>query len=1088
MKQVIMGLMFILCVGLSVNAQTTVSAVSPAKHALNVSVSASIQVTFSSAMLPSSFNDTTSFIVSGMTSGRHRGTIVLSSSNTIATFTPTVAFAKGEIITVDLTSNLQDAGNNAITPFVYSFVVNVNTSSRTFATEVSYGTGSTPRAVFISDIDGDGDGDIITANEGADSVSVLKNNGNGTFASKIHYAAGTNPYAVCISDLDNDGDGDVAVTNIGTISIAPSISILKNNGDGTFAAKTDYETGNLNVPYSSAVGDIDGDGDGDIAITNYGANTVSILKNNGDATLVAKVDYTVGNFPRSVFTSDMDGDGDGDLAVANSSGNSISILKNNGDGTFAAKVDYVILGGSTSIFISDVDGDGDGDLAATSTSSDSVSILKNNGDGTFAAKVNYATGVVPYSLFISDVDGDGDGDIAVANATPGTVSILKNIGDGTFTTKVDYSTGANPLSLFVSDVDGDGICDIVTANGIEDKVFILKGQNGPSVTTTAASNISFPTVTANGTVNANNASTTVRFVYGTVSGTYTDSVTAAENPVSGTTDTPVSGTLSGLSPSTTYYFRAATSNSDGYIRGEELSFTTLNSAVPSATTTVASNIGVATARANGTVNAKNASTTIRFLYGTVSGTYTDSVTAAQSPVSGTTNTSVTGSLTGLTANTTYYFRVAASNANGYVRGSELSFTSDSTASASGYALQFDGVNDFVYMGNKSAFSVGTAVTYEAWINPSSAQTGWILNKWTNFLEDKQIIFSGDRVYFYLHNAFGGTQLQSSSISLNQFTHIAATYNGSIAKLYINGVLDATKSVSSGVSNSTGGFYVGYNAERGDGQHPFQGIIDEVRIWNTARTESEIQAAMNSPLTGGETGLVAYWNFDEGSGTSTADLTVNSNDGTISGATWVASGVALPVELTSFTAQAKQNGIELKWKTATEVNNYGFEIEKSRIQNTEVRSQNKADAWDKVGFVEGSGTTNSPKQYSFSDKNLSAGKYSYRLKQIDRDGKFSHSQEVEVEIGSLPNEFALMQNYPNPFNPSTVISYQLPVNGHVSLKVYDAIGREVTTLVNEIKEAGVYFVQFDVHKLASGLYFAKMQQGEKHQIIKMVLMK
>jgi hypothetical protein len=145
-------------------------------------------------------------------------------------------------------------------------------------------------------------------------------------------------------------------------------------------------------------------------------------------------------------------------------------------------------------------------------------------------------------------------------------------------------------------------------------------------------------------------------------------------------------------------------------------------------------------------------------------------------------------------------------------------------------------------------------------------------------------------------------------------------------------------------------------------------------------------------------------------------------------------------------------------------------------------------WIGIGFVGGSGTTNAPREYSFSDKNLSTGKYSYRLKQIDRDGQFTYSQEVEVTVGSIPKLFALEQNYPNPFNPSTVINYQLPVNNLVTLKVYDAIGREVATLVNEVKGAGYYSVQFNASQLTSGVYFAQLVSGEKTQIRKMSLIK
>ena len=195
---------------------------------------------------------------------------------------------------------------------------------------------------------------------------------------------------------------------------------------------------------------------------------------------------------------------------------------------------------------------------------------------------------------------------------------------------------------------------------------------------------------------------------------------------------------------------------------------------------------------------------------------------------------------------------------------------------------------------------------------------------------------------------------------------------------------------------------------------------------------------------------------------------------------------LPVELVSFQAMTVKDNVELNWKTATEVNNYGFEIEKAikPIMNDELGIKN----WGKVSFVEGSGTSNTPKTYSFTDKNCLAGKYSYRLKQIDRNGKFTYSQSVEVIVGQAPKLFALEQNFPNPFNPSTVITYQLPVTSHVSLKVYDAIGGEVATLVNETKEAGYYSTTFDAKNLASGIYFVRLQSGDEVQLKKMQLLK
>jgi hypothetical protein len=189
--------------------------------------------------------------------------------------------------------------------------------------------------------------------------------------------------------------------------------------------------------------------------------------------------------------------------------------------------------------------------------------------------------------------------------------------------------------------------------------------------------------------------------------------------------------------------------------------------------------------------------------------------------------------------------------------------------------------------------------------------------------------------------------------------------------------------------------------------------------------------------------------------------------------------ALPVELASFTASSNHLNAELKWTTETEVNNSGFEIERR-----ELNSQ-----FTKAGFVGGSGTSTGPKQYSFVDHNLSAGLYAYRLKQMDRNGAFKYTQDVQVDVGTAPRVFSLTQNYPNPFNPSTSIEFTIPTDGRAVLKVYDMIGREVATLVDQDMKAGVYQqVVFDASTFASGVYFSRIEFGGKQLIKKMTLLK
>ncbi len=183
---------------------------------------------------------------------------------------------------------------------------------------------------------------------------------------------------------------------------------------------------------------------------------------------------------------------------------------------------------------------------------------------------------------------------------------------------------------------------------------------------------------------------------------------------------------------------------------------------------------------------------------------------------------------------------------------------------------------------------------------------------------------------------------------------------------------------------------------------------------------------------------------------------------------------IPVELISFEADVESGKVKISWSTATETNNRGFEIQRSVILG-----EAKNFLWEVVGFVEGNGTTTETKNYSFEDKNPAAGKYAYRLKQINFDGTFGYSKVIEVGIIN-PNQFVLEQNYPNPFNPTTKIRFTIPEVGselaQTVIKVYDILGNEVATLVNEKKEPGYYEVEFNAEGLSSGIYFYRLQSG------------
>lgn len=198
---------------------------------------------------------------------------------------------------------------------------------------------------------------------------------------------------------------------------------------------------------------------------------------------------------------------------------------------------------------------------------------------------------------------------------------------------------------------------------------------------------------------------------------------------------------------------------------------------------------------------------------------------------------------------------------------------------------------------------------------------------------------------------------------------------------------------------------------------------------------------------------------------------------------------IPVELSSFTASSSKNTVYLNWSTASEINNYGFEIERKddKTDLPDVKA-----GWRTIGFREGKGTTTEQQNYTYTDDlfGVNSHKLYYRLKQIDYDGQFEYSNVLEVNVASM--NFALHQNYPNPFNPSTVISYQLPVSGEVTLKVFDVLGREVATLIDEYKEAGYHEVEFQSAvgslQLASGIYYYQLKAGEFVETKKMIVIR
>lgn len=369
-------------------------------------------------------------------------------------------------------------------------------------TAQNYPAGTTPYGVVVADFNGDGRPDIAVADYGNPStgdnggISILLGNGDGTFQAAILINAGKNPNAIAVGDFNNDGHEDLIVSNFGNRAFGGngSVSVLLGNGDGTFQAPLPLSAGS--EPFPLAVGDFNGDGKLDFAVSDYNAG-VYIFLGNGDGTFQPSTLVSTGNNPSAIAAHDLNGDGKLDLAVAGTplSGfnSSVNVLLGNGDGTFQSPVPYTLNQTlPTSIAIGDLNGDGNADLAATwfgcvfGFCTGGTSILLGNGDGTFqSVQAPYWTHRSNASLSagIADLAGSGKADLIQINGGNGCsgtcVVVLLGNGDGTFAGPLFFGADQSPFALAIGDLNGDGKPDIVVANQASNDITVLLNETLP---------------------------------------------------------------------------------------------------------------------------------------------------------------------------------------------------------------------------------------------------------------------------------------------------------------------------------------------------------------------------------------------------------------------------------------------------------------------------------------------------------------------------------------------------------------------------------------------------------------------------------
>jgi hypothetical protein len=411
------------------------------------------------------------------------------------------------------------------------------------------------------------------------------------------------------------------------------------------------------------------------------------------------------------------------------------------------------------------------------------------------------------------------------------------------------------------------------------------------------------------------------------------------------------------------------------------------------------------------------------------------------------------------------------------------------------ALNFDGTDDYVDFGDVDAIDGASTLTMEAWIYVESyGSFPTIIAKTESNSNTVGITLdNGTGVLTALtrNGASGAGQdglgKTTTTVSLNTWTHVAMVFDGTQSgnserlKFYINGVEEAltySNTIPATLPNTSDNLTIGRYSSGG---FYFDGSIEEVRIWSTARSGTDIATYYQNEVIGSNSDLIAYYKLNQGEadGTNTNVTTVkdasnNCNDGTITNmaltgtsSNWVAghAGVPLPVEMTYFRGQAITSGSYLEWQTATEENNDGFEIQRS------IDGKN----WEKIGFEAGAGTTFEVQNYDFLDARPLTGTNYYRLKQIDFDGKFDYSQVVTIFYGQeLANDN--FKVFPNPVKDQLTI-----MDGEGIATIYNILGQPV-------KEFTINNAQFsiDMNDLPKGQYILRISRQNGNVVTKQLI--
>jgi hypothetical protein len=397
-----------------------------------------------------------------------------------------------------------------------------------------------------------------------------------------------------------------------------------------------------------------------------------------------------------------------------------------------------------------------------------------------------------------------------------------------------------------------------------------------------------------------------------------------------------------------------------------------------------------------------------------------------------------------------------------------------------YVFSYAGARVCFNVNDDAALDLTGDFTIEAWVYPTAVSTFYIAERPGIF---RFYIFDSSGPVVRFDTGPSTTSISSTVLTLDTWNHVAVSRTDIVTTFYTNGVAGANANIA--ILAGDEGINIGAASTWSSGS--VTNMFDEVRYSSVGRYTSDFTVSSVQAWLGSDANTVFYFTFQDNTLLPPVDdgpLALTTSNGPTTGTAvamtldnYVLDNTLLPVELTKFAAVVSGSNVQLEWETATELNNYGFEIERSIDELN----------FERLSFVEGSINSTSSKSYSYTDKLNNAGNYFYRLKQIDLDGSFEYSNVIEVTT-IAPENFEISQNYPNPFNPTTKIEFKVPQQSNVNIKVYNTIGEVVAVLLNDQLETGNHTVSFDASNLPSGIYIYRIETEDFSQSMKMTLLK